>query len=76
MADNDNVFVFIGTYDSTDAAWEDYDAVKELHSRGVIGTYDAAWGMFQERHLTGWTARFTFACARSLLRKVPGQGLP
>jgi len=42
MADNDNVFVFIGTYDSTDAAWEDYDAVKELNSRGVIGTYDAA----------------------------------
>lgn len=42
MADNDNVFVFIGTYNSADAAWEDYDAVKELHSRGVIGLYDAA----------------------------------
>lgn len=42
MADNDNVFVFIGTYDSADAAWEDYDAVKGLHSRGVIGLYDAA----------------------------------
>jgi uncharacterized membrane protein len=42
MTDNDNVFVFIGAYGSTAAAWEDYDSVKELHSRGVIGTYDAA----------------------------------
>ena len=42
MADNDNVFVFIGTYTSTEAAWEDYDSVKDLHSRGVIATYDAA----------------------------------
>ena len=42
MTDNDNVFVFIGAYGSTAAAWEDYDSVKELHSRGVIDTYDAA----------------------------------
>jgi uncharacterized membrane protein len=42
MADNDNVFVFIGTYASKDAAWEDYDSVKDLHSRGVIGAYDTA----------------------------------
>ena len=42
MAENDNVFVFIGTYTSTEAAWEDYDSVRDLHSRGVIATYDAA----------------------------------
>ena len=42
MADNENVFVFIGTYASTEAAWEDYDSVKDLHRRGVIGAYDAA----------------------------------
>ena len=36
------MFVFIGTYGSTADAQLDYDAVKELHSSGVIGTYDAA----------------------------------
>ncbi len=35
MAEIDHVFVFIGTYDSTEAAWQDYELVKELHSRGV-----------------------------------------
>ena len=42
MADNGNVFVFIGTYAGTEAAWQDYDSVKDLHSRSVIGAYDAA----------------------------------
>lgn len=42
MADNNAVFVYIATYGSVDDAWSDYNAVKELHSRGVIGTYDAA----------------------------------
>jgi len=41
MADKD-VFVFIGTYRSAADAQLDYAAVKELHSSGVIGTYDAA----------------------------------
>ncbi len=41
MADK-NVFVFIGTYRSAADAQLDYAAVKELHSSGVIGTYDAA----------------------------------
>ncbi len=41
MSDKD-VFVFIGTYGSVDDAQQDYAAVKELHSSGVIGTYDAA----------------------------------
>ncbi len=42
MADNNEVFVFIGTYGNLDDAQWDYAAVKDLHSRGVIGTYDAA----------------------------------
>jgi len=37
-----HVFVFIGTYGSAADAQLDYAAVKELHSSGVIGTYDAA----------------------------------
>ena len=42
MADNDNVFVYVATYDLVDNAWLDYDAVKDLYSRGIITTYDAA----------------------------------
>src|SRR5258708_37215505 len=41
MSDKD-VFVFIGTYGSVDDAQQDYAAVKELHSSGVVGPYDAA----------------------------------
>ena len=36
------VFLFLATYDTEADAKLDYDAVKELHSAGVIGTYDAA----------------------------------
>jgi uncharacterized membrane protein len=36
------VFLFVGVYDDPDAAAADYDAVKALHSEGVVGTYDAA----------------------------------
>jgi uncharacterized membrane protein len=42
MASNDDVFVYIATYNFVDDAWLDYDAVKDLHSSGVITTYDAA----------------------------------
>ncbi len=42
MAYKDRVFVYIATYGSVDDAWLDYNAVQELYSRGVIGTYDAA----------------------------------
>jgi uncharacterized membrane protein len=42
MADTNNVFLFISTYSNVGEAQQDYDAVKELHHRGVIGTYDAA----------------------------------
>ena len=36
------VFVFIGAYRNVADAQMDYAAVKELYSRGVIDTYDAA----------------------------------
>jgi uncharacterized membrane protein len=42
MSKNNNMFLFVGTYSSVDDAQQDYEAVKELHSEGVIGTYDAA----------------------------------
>ncbi len=42
MSDTNNVFLFIGTYSNVGDAQQDYDAVKELHRQGVIGTYDAA----------------------------------
>jgi uncharacterized membrane protein len=42
MTENNNVFVFIATYESMSDARQDYEAVKELHHQGVIGTYDAA----------------------------------
>jgi uncharacterized membrane protein len=41
-ADDDGVFVFVGTYSDTQSAQADYELVKQLHSDGVIGTYDAA----------------------------------
>jgi uncharacterized membrane protein len=42
MAKNQEVFVFIGSYNSVDDAQMDYTAVKQLYSDGVIDTYDAA----------------------------------
>lgn len=37
-----DLFVFVGVYDNADDANGDYDAVKALHSDGLVGTYDAA----------------------------------
>jgi uncharacterized membrane protein len=36
------LFLFVGAYDTENAAEVDYALVKELHADGVIGTYDAA----------------------------------
>lgn len=41
MAD-EPLFLFIATYDDQADAWLDYEAVKDLHAMGVVGTYDAA----------------------------------
>ena len=38
-----------------------------------MAVYDAAWNMFQERPLTGWTAGRMYA---ELARRMPGYSLP
>jgi len=38
----DGVFVFVGAYPDAESAESDYEVVKDLHSAGVVGTYDAA----------------------------------
>jgi uncharacterized membrane protein len=42
MAKADGVIIYIGTYPSEVAARGDYDVVKDLHSVGAVGSYDAA----------------------------------
>ena len=42
MAKPESIFLYIGTYPSEAAAQSDYQIVKDLHSTGAVGTYDAA----------------------------------
>ena len=42
MAKSDGVFIFIGTYMDEASARADYDTIKDLHSAGAVGTYDAS----------------------------------
>jgi uncharacterized membrane protein len=42
MAKGDELFVYIGTYPDEMAARADYEIVKDLHTVGVVGSYDAA----------------------------------
>ena len=42
MANIDGTFIFVATYPDEAAAREDYQVVKELHARGLVGSYDAA----------------------------------
>jgi uncharacterized membrane protein len=42
MAQADGMFLYIGTYPNEASARADYDVVKDLHSAGYVGTYDAA----------------------------------
>src|ERR1700728_2748688 len=42
MAKPEAIFIFIGTYPDEAQAQEDYRVVKDLHSAGAVGTYDAA----------------------------------
>ena len=41
MAKPEAVFIYIGTYPNEVAAKNDYQVVKELHSAGAVGSYDA-----------------------------------
>jgi uncharacterized membrane protein len=42
MAKPESIFIFIGTYPDEAQAQDDYQVVKDLHSAGAVGTYDAA----------------------------------
>jgi uncharacterized membrane protein len=42
MADTDSTFIFVATYPDEAAAKDDYQVVKDLHARGLVGSYDAA----------------------------------
>ncbi|HEY2550578.1 MAG TPA: DUF1269 domain-containing protein [Streptosporangiaceae bacterium] len=42
MAKPEAVFIYVGTYRDETQARDDYQVVKELHSAGAVGTYDAA----------------------------------
>ena len=42
MAKPEAVFIYIGTYPGEAEARDDYQVVKDLHSAGAVGTYDAA----------------------------------
>ena len=42
MANIDGTFIFVATYPDEATAREDYQVVKELHARGLVGAYDAA----------------------------------
>jgi uncharacterized membrane protein len=42
MAKPESVFIYVGTYPDEMLARDDYQVVKELHSAGAVGTYDAA----------------------------------
>jgi uncharacterized membrane protein len=42
MAKPESVFIYIGTYPDEAAARDDYQIIKDLHSAGAVGTYDAA----------------------------------
>jgi uncharacterized membrane protein len=42
MAKPESVFIYVGTYPGQAQARDDYQVVRDLHSAGAVGTYDAA----------------------------------
>jgi uncharacterized membrane protein len=42
MPKPETMFIYVGTYPDEAQAREDYRTVKDLHSAGAVGTYDAA----------------------------------
>jgi uncharacterized membrane protein len=42
VAKPESVFIYVGTYPGQAQARDDYQIVKDLHSAGAVGTYDAA----------------------------------
>ena len=39
---DENTFIYVATYPNEAAAQADYQAVKDLHASGLVGSYDAA----------------------------------
>lgn len=42
MAMDNDTFIYVATYPNEAAAQADYQAVKDLHATGIVGSYDAA----------------------------------
>lgn len=42
MAKPEAVFIYVGTYPDETQARDDYQVIKNLHTAGAVGTYDAA----------------------------------
>ncbi|HET7019017.1 MAG TPA: hypothetical protein VFI65_34180, partial [Streptosporangiaceae bacterium] len=42
MSKSDGTFILVATYPDELTAREDYEAVKDAHSMGLVGSYDAA----------------------------------
>jgi uncharacterized membrane protein len=42
MAKPEAVFIYVGTYPNEAGARDDYQVIRDLHSAGAVGTYDAA----------------------------------
>jgi uncharacterized membrane protein len=42
VASTDSTFIFVATYVDETAAQDDYQVIKDLHSSGLVGSYDAA----------------------------------
>jgi uncharacterized membrane protein len=42
MSSSGNTFVLVATYPNEEAARDDYQAVKDAHAAGLVGSYDAA----------------------------------
>src|SRR5262249_31108796 len=42
MATPHSVLIYVGTYPDAAAARDDYQVIKDLHTAGAVGTYDAA----------------------------------
>ena len=42
MSKSNGTFILVATYPDERAARDDYQAVKEAHARGLVGSYDAA----------------------------------
>jgi uncharacterized membrane protein len=42
MAKSEQTFIYVGTYSDESLAQGDYETIRDLHSAGALGTYDAA----------------------------------